>query len=69
VVQKKIGKKNLVKQTNQKDLIKMVGSKSTCPKWHFGQVEYGGKKIIGWIFLPKFLVKKAMISHIINDKL
>ncbi len=25
-------KKNLVKKTNQKDLIKMIGSKSTCPK-------------------------------------
>ncbi len=39
-------KKNLINKTNQKDLIKMVGSKSTCPKWHFGQVRYGGKKFI-----------------------
>jgi hypothetical protein len=24
-----------------------VGSKSTCPKWHFGQVGHGDKKTIG----------------------
>jgi hypothetical protein len=47
---KKLGKKNPVKQTNKKDLIKMVGSKSIYPKWHFGQVGYGGKKIIMGIF-------------------
>jgi len=35
------------KKTNQKDLVKMVGSKSICPKWHFGQVGHGGKKTIG----------------------
>jgi hypothetical protein len=56
----KLAKENLVKQTNQKHLIKMVGSKSTCPKWHFGQVGYGGKKIIRGV--PKFSVKKAVIS-------
>jgi len=39
-------KKNLVKKTNQKDLVKMVESKSTYPKLHFGQVGHGGKKTI-----------------------
>ncbi len=37
-------KKNLVKKTNQNDLVKTVGSKSICPKWHFGQVGHGHKK-------------------------
>jgi hypothetical protein len=58
------GKKHLVKKTNQKIPIKMVGSKSTYPKWHFGQVGHGGKKtILGGCFdknslskKPKFLV-------------
>jgi len=36
----------LVKKTNQKDLIKIIVSKSTYPKWHFGQVRHGGKKTI-----------------------
>ncbi len=32
-------------KTNQpKDLIKMVRSKSICPKWHFGQIGHEGKK-------------------------
>ncbi len=47
-------KKNLVKKTNEKDLIKTIGSKSTCPKWHFGQVGHGG------FFWLKFLVKKSI---------
>jgi len=37
----------------------MVGSKSICPKWHFGQVGHGGTKTIGL----KFLVKKTKISY------
>jgi hypothetical protein len=41
---KKPNKKNLVKKTNQKDPNKMVGSKLTLLKWHFGQVGHGGKK-------------------------
>jgi hypothetical protein len=41
----------------------MVKSKSTCPKWHFGQVGHRGKKtIMGGFFLLKFLVKKVGIS-------
>jgi hypothetical protein len=40
----------------------MVESKSTCPKWHFGQVKHGGKKAIGGVFLLKFLGKKVKIS-------
>jgi hypothetical protein len=32
------------KKTNKKDLVKMVGSKSICPNWNFGQVGDGGKK-------------------------
>jgi hypothetical protein len=35
-------KKNPIKKTNQKDPVKMVRSKSTFPKWHFGQVGHGG---------------------------
>jgi hypothetical protein len=42
--------KNLVNKTNQKDLVKVVKSKSICPKWHLGQVEHGGKKTIGGDF-------------------
>ncbi len=42
----------------------MVGSKLTCPKWHFGQVGHGGKKTIrGEGVLLKFLVKKVEISY------
>jgi hypothetical protein len=40
----------------------MIGSKTTCPKWHFGQVKRGGKKTIWEVFFTKILVKKAMIS-------
>jgi hypothetical protein len=41
---KNLIKKNPVEKTNQKDLVKRVESKSTCPKWHFGQVKHGAKK-------------------------
>jgi len=44
-------KKSPVKNTNQRDPVKTIESKSTCPKWHFGQVEHGGKKTI-WGFFP-----------------
>jgi hypothetical protein len=37
-------KKNPIKMTNQKDLVKIVGSELTCPKLHFGQIGHGGKK-------------------------
>ncbi len=40
----------------------MVMSKSTCPKWYFGQVGHGGKNSIGFYFKLKFLVKKFGIS-------
>jgi len=43
----------------------MVRSKLTCPKWHFSQIEHGGKKTIWGFFGPKFLVKKVGISY--ND--
>jgi hypothetical protein len=43
----------------------MVRSKSTCPKWHFGQVGDGGKKTI-WGF---FYVKKTLISCNVNEVL
>jgi hypothetical protein len=49
----------LVKKTNQKDLIKMVVSKMTCPKWHFGQVEYKGKNIMWAGFFTKFPNQKG----------
>jgi hypothetical protein len=26
---------------HKKDLVKMAGSKMTCPRWHLGQVEQG----------------------------
>jgi hypothetical protein len=48
-------KKNLVKKTKQKDLVKIVGCKSICPKWHFGQVGHGGKKTVGGVFLVEIL--------------
>jgi hypothetical protein len=44
--------KNLVKNTNQKYLIKIVESKLICPKWHFGQVGHGNRKTI-WGFLDQ----------------
>jgi hypothetical protein len=56
---KNLGKKNPIEKTNQKDLVKMVRSKSTCPKWHSSQVGHGGKKTIGKIFVTKILVKKS----------
>jgi hypothetical protein len=43
-------KRKPIKKTSQKDLIKIVGSKLTCPKWHFGQVENGGKKTTWGVF-------------------
>jgi hypothetical protein len=55
-------KKTLIKKTKQKDLVKMVMSKLTCPKWHFGQVGHGGKTTIWKVFLPKILVKMACES-------
>jgi hypothetical protein len=41
----------------------MVKSKTTCLEWHFGEVGHGSKKNIWGFFLPKFLVKMAMISY------
>jgi hypothetical protein len=60
---KKPSKKNPIKKTNQKNLVKMVKSKLTYPRWHFGQVGHGGKKTIWGVFLPKFLFKKIKISY------
>ncbi len=37
----------------------MVGSKSICPKWHFGEVEHGDIWATFWSIL---LVKKSMFS-------
>jgi hypothetical protein len=59
---KKTWGKNPIRKINQKDLVKMVRYKMTCPKWHFGQVGHGGKKPYGGCFLLKFLVKKVVIS-------
>jgi hypothetical protein len=36
----------------------MVESKSTYPKWHFGQVGHGDKKIIWGFSFTKILDKK-----------
>jgi hypothetical protein len=45
----------------------MVGSKSTCPKWHFGQLEHGDNWGIFWSI---FLVKKPhfLIVNFIETK-
>jgi hypothetical protein len=52
------------KKTNQKDLIKMVESKLTFRKWHFGQVGHEGKRTIWGVFFKQFFdKKKAMISY------
>jgi hypothetical protein len=48
-------KNTTVKKTNQKKPIKMVRSKSTCPKWHFGKVGHGGKKTIGGVSFTKII--------------
>jgi hypothetical protein len=55
----KNGKKNLIKKTNQKNPLQMVGSKLTCSKWHFSQVGHGGKKAIGGGFFTKIRGKKS----------
>ncbi len=39
-------------KTDQKNLVKMVGSKSTCPKWHFGQVEHDDNWDTFWSIFP-----------------
>jgi len=49
---------NPIEKTNQKDLVKMVESKLTCPKWHFGQVGHGGKKTIWGVFFTKIPSQK-----------
>jgi hypothetical protein len=36
----------------------MVKSKSTCPKWHFGQVGHGEKKTIWGVFFIEIPSKK-----------
>jgi len=46
--------KKQVKKTNQKNPIKMIEVKMTCPKWHFGQIGQGARKLYGGFFLPKF---------------
>jgi len=48
-----------IEKISQKDPVKMVESKLTCPKWHFGQVGHGGKKTIGGDFFTKILGKKS----------
>ncbi len=58
---KKLLKKSS-KKANQKNPNKMVGSKTTCPKWHFGQVGHKDKKIIWMVFFTESPNKKAMIS-------
>jgi hypothetical protein len=57
-----LGKVVLNGTTQGKVCYKMVESKSTCPKWHFGQVGHGGKKTVKGVLLTKFLVKKMRIS-------
>jgi len=56
----------LVKKTNQKDLVKTIGSKSTRSKWHFDQVGHGGQKTIWGVLFTNIHGKKTMISC--NDR-
>jgi hypothetical protein len=49
----------MVKKTNKKDLVKKVGSKSTCPKWHFAQLDMGAKTPYEGFFFTKILVQKS----------
>jgi hypothetical protein len=49
----------MVKKTNQKDLVKKVRSKSTCPKWHFVQLDMGAKTPYGGVFLTKIPGQKS----------
>jgi hypothetical protein len=39
--------RNFTCKPHPKKLVKVVKSKSTCSKWHFGQVGQRGKKIQG----------------------
>jgi hypothetical protein len=48
----------MVKKTDQKDLVKMVESKLTCPKWHFDEIGHGAKKTIWGVFFTKILNQK-----------
>jgi hypothetical protein len=41
------------KKKYQKDLVKTIGSKSTCSKWHFGQVGHMDKKPYWGVFFTK----------------
>jgi hypothetical protein len=56
----------LVKQHSKKNLIKTVRSKSTCLKWHFGQVGHGGKKTIWGVFWTKIPSKKSQDFFIVK---
>ncbi len=58
LLSRRFSKKELVKKTNQKILVKIVRSKSTCPKWHFGQVGHGDKKIVQGVLLIEILGQK-----------
>jgi hypothetical protein len=53
VQSKKLGKKNQPIILGQN-----CWSKSTCPKWHLGQVKHGGKKPIWGVFFNKNPNKK-----------
>jgi hypothetical protein len=37
----------------------MVGSKTTYPKWHFGQIRHEDKKTIWGVFFTKILGQKG----------
>ncbi len=65
---KKTKKKNPIKKTNQKNLIKMVRSKTTCPKWHFGQIGQRAKNTIWGVFIPKIHGKKKSLFLVVLAK-
>jgi hypothetical protein len=52
-------KKYPIKNTNQKNPVKMVESKLTCPQLHFGEIGHEGKKTIWEVFLTKILGQKS----------
>ncbi len=37
----------------------MVGSKTTCPEWHFGQVGHGNKKTMWGVCFTKIPNQKG----------
>jgi len=43
----------------KKTLIKKIMAKSTCPKWHFGQIGQGGKRTKMGVYFIEFSYQKV----------